>query len=293
MATYYEMLEVTPGASHNEVEEACERLYLKWKGLVTHHDPATAAQANQAIQQIETIRTTLTDPAKRSVYDQAIGVNGVTGGLVDLTAIGGASAPGAVIAPPPPRPVVAAPTPATPAVASGIWACPNEGCGADNPAQTKFCFKCGTQLVQDCPNCGEMTSLIATGRCGECGFSHEVGSQRRELRGRVAQLNDEVNRLRRQKNQLMLERDGKKGWIWLLILGGFVVLIGLSALAGGSEGGGLITLLIGGALLWGAFASHPAKRFDTQIQSVQDQIRAMEEQIQRTDRAYAQLEHER
>lgn len=291
MATYYEMLELAPSASHNEIDEACERLYLRWKGLVTHHDPATATQANQAIQQIETIRTTLTNPSNRAIYDQALN-GGVTGGLVDLTAVGTPIGGGQLVTPPPPRPAVITETPPAAAHQPGMWACPKDGCGADNPPQTKFCFKCGTQLVRQCPNCDKMALLVATQRCGECGFSLEAATERRDLRGKALELNQEIERLKRAKNALILQKSNSKGWIWLIIGAVCLGVIAISVMAS-SVLGGLVLLLGAGALGWAAMSANPSKKYDPQIQNVQDQIRATEEQVQRSLGAYNQLADER
>lgn len=303
MPTYYEMLQLPPSASSNEIDEACERIYLTYKSLVTHHDPATAAQASQAIQQVEDIRTTLTDPSKRSIYDKAIGVGGVTGGLLDLTAIGN---PGITPVMTPPRPV----TPVMPVAAigtaqqPGLWVCPKKGCGADNPAHTKYCLKCGAQLVQDCPNCGKTASLIATQRCGECGFSYEAATQRQNLRKREGGLGAEIEQLKRNKNAIILQKENaKKGFGWLVFLTILCAFIGICCLIGGmgasdGNGGGTaafgLFLLLGAAgLAWGAVQANPSRRFDPQIQSVEEHIHAIEGEIGRTQAAYKQLADER
>ena len=66
---YYQILGITPSATVAEVETAVEGHYNKWRRLVTHHDPNVVTRANQALQAIERIRTTLTTPDKRAVYD--------------------------------------------------------------------------------------------------------------------------------------------------------------------------------------------------------------------------------
>src|SRR4030042_1728961 len=85
--SYYEILGVAPAASQAEIEIVIEERYNKWRRLVTHHDQSVVTQANQALQAIEQIRATLTNPQKREVYDAAIGLKGAVGGLGDPEAI--------------------------------------------------------------------------------------------------------------------------------------------------------------------------------------------------------------
>jgi DnaJ-class molecular chaperone len=65
MLNYYEILQVASTATTTDIEVACEAHYNRWRRLVTHHDSSVVAQANQALQQLEQIRATLTDPQKR------------------------------------------------------------------------------------------------------------------------------------------------------------------------------------------------------------------------------------
>lgn len=206
MTTYYETLSLAPTASAPEIESACEQRYLRSKGLVTHHDPAIALEASQELHQIELIRTTLTDPAKRSAYDQALGLGGTTSALVDLSLARTAQDSAGFIArpltPPPSRP--AATTSTQP---QSLWTCATAACRADNPPNTKFCFKCGTQLVRQCPNCDQMASLLTTQRCGECGYSYEAAGERRVLRERILQLRDSISATVRQIESAVEEQN--------------------------------------------------------------------------------------
>jgi len=168
MATYYELLKIQPTASPAEINTAIEDQYNQWRRLVTHHDPNVVTQANQTLQLLETIRSTLMDTSKRSVYDAAIGINGQQiGGLGDpdaLLRLGGAVAT-------PPQPATRAnASPARVVEATNVWVCSK--CNTVNPLKTKFCSKCGLQLGVDCPNCGKLTK--ATDKfCAECGKNLE------------------------------------------------------------------------------------------------------------------------
>lgn len=87
MPTYYETLNSSPSASLAEIQVAYETQYNKWRRLVTHHDPQVVNQANQALQYLEKIRTTLIDSDKRTVYDDAIGISKNIGSLGDPDAL--------------------------------------------------------------------------------------------------------------------------------------------------------------------------------------------------------------
>jgi len=198
MANYYEMVQVKPTATDKEIETAIDARYNQWRALVTHHDDKVRDQANQAMRMLEQIRATLSDPAKRAVYDEAIGVRGATAGLVDPNAV--LNVP-RVVMPPPPPPRPPAPKPATQETsASKLWAC--QKCGEKNPEHTQFCYNCGAQLVRECPKCHKNTSLVATGFCGNCGASYEQSKRQIELR---TQLTSEWNDLTKQRNGLIGE----------------------------------------------------------------------------------------
>src|SRR3990170_8094223 len=141
MTTYYEILKVQTTASVSEIESAFETQYNQWRRLVTHHDPSVEAQANQALITLEQVRTTLTDPAKRSAYDAGIGMRGAVGGIAD---------PEAVLRAAMPPPFTQPPTKAVPAGQPGAvqrvdaWICPK--CHTANSIGTGFCKQCGQAL---------------------------------------------------------------------------------------------------------------------------------------------------
>lgn len=253
MPSYYEILQIAPTAGATEIETAYETQYNQWRRLVTHHDPDIVNQANQALQALEKIRTTLADPVRRAAYNEGIGIGGVMGGLADPAAMLRAIQPPA--APPPPLPSATAATqvaapPAMPA--SGLWACAK--CGTDNPAQTKFCFKCGNQLVRKCPACGKEASLIATGRCGECGVDYDEAIHRNEVKAQIVQLEKEL----REKEQEHTEELAGSHDTSMAILGVIMAIFGIifvlmtMTTSGFGILFGLIVAGIGGMMLFNA-----------------------------------------
>jgi len=184
MANYYEMLKVQPTATDKEIETAIDARYNQWRALVTHHDPNVVNQANQAIQLLEQIRATLTDPAKRAVYDEAIGVKGATTDLVDPTAVMNKSR---VTMPPPSPSRLPVPNPTVGATGAAgtvnAWVCPK--CSVANGIGTRFCKDCGTALGRECPNCGKTIEAIAK-FCPDCGvdvakatFEKQIAEEKR------------------------------------------------------------------------------------------------------------------
>jgi hypothetical protein len=196
MPNYYEALNLQPTATTAEIETACESQYNQWRRLVTHHDPNVVNQANQALQLLETIRTTLTNTNTRAVYDAGIGIGVTLGGLADPEAILSQAA----AAPTPLAPDLLKPQTTAPSAAAvskpRLWVCPK--CNCDNPVDTKYCYKCGAQLVRVCPECKKMTSLMASGFCGNCGFQYEVALQRAELAGRIDSAQQQLDTLETQ-----------------------------------------------------------------------------------------------
>lgn len=182
MPNYYELIELTPTATSPEIENAIDARYNQWRALVTHHDDKVRDQANQAMRMLEQIRATLTDPAKRAVYDEAIGVKGATAGLVDPTAV--INMPH-VTMPPPPRPPMPNPTVGATGAAGTVnaWVCPK--CSVANGIGTRFCRNCGTALGRECPNCEKTIEAIAK-FCPDCGvdvakatFEKQIAEEKR------------------------------------------------------------------------------------------------------------------
>lgn len=291
MSSYYDEIGTSPTAGTAEIAAACDAKYLHWKGLVGHHNPETAIEASGQLNLIETIRTTLTDPSKRAEYDSRIEIGGTTATLVDP-----AAAPTAGTGTPTPRnlspygmPVagmdrVAVPQP--PVAQPGLWACPNANCAADNPPNTKFCFKCSTQIVQACPNCGQMTSLIATKRCGNCGYSYEQAKERLQLRQRVDQVESASSGLRANISGLQLQKKQSKAKN-LAIAAVIIAVIGFATMAG-SVGAGFVFLIVAAGLGWAAYAQR-GSRLDPQISAIQSQIQSNDDECERLRRAYGQM----
>ena len=269
MANYYEMLKISPNASPQEISNALDTQYEQWRRLVTHHDPNVVNQANQALQLLEQIRATLTDPTKRAAYDEGIGLRSV-GGLADPTAI--LNMPSTVMTPPAPRPI---PVPAQPGLVApsspALWTCPK--CSKENPPNTRFCFSCGTQLVRTCPECRQETSLVATGFCGNCGYIYDVAAQRLALAGELAGYDNQVT----YASQRLREASARSftNLIWWGLGGAGVALLSLGALGSSSSAGcGLMGILLGGVVAAACFIAYgnASSKKNSDIQNAQDEI---------------------
>jgi ribosomal protein L40E len=279
MPSYYEILQIAPSAGAAEIETAYETQYNQWRRLVTHHDPDIVNQANQALQALEKIRATLADPVRRAAYNEGIGIGGVSGGLADPNAMLRAIQPPA--APPPPLPnaptatqVVAPPT----GLASGLWACAK--CGTDNPAQTKFCFKCGNQLVRKCPACGKEASLIATGRCGECGVDYDEAMHRNDVKRQIGLLQKEIGEKEAEHAEALA---GAKDSA-LAGLGAVIAVVGIvfifvtitTSFVGVLFG--LLLIGVGGAMIFNG--RNTLRQFTSQAEMVQQHINQLQSQMQ-------------
>jgi len=280
MATYYEMLQIEPHASQTEIETGIENQYNQWRRLVTHHDPNVVNQANQALQTIETIRETLTNPEKRRVYDTAVGVAGPVGGLADPSALLQTLAPQPMMTPPAPSPKEAVvPRSSSPA----LWECYK--CHTDNPTGTKFCFKCSAQLVRQCPECENETSLVATGICGSCGYTYELASHRLELRQQISNLHVEIHQVEQEKAGVHTQGDGEIA----VGCGGVLLFIGVFLLAStGSLFGAVILVLLGGFVLWSGVSRGRVYRatmanLNNRIKRLKDSQRGIEGEIESTN----------
>ncbi|MDP9310395.1 MAG: zinc ribbon domain-containing protein [Chloroflexota bacterium] len=236
MQTYYEFLNVPPTASSGDIEQAIESQYNQWRRLVTHHDPEIANQANQSLNTLEKIRTTLSHPDARLAYDATLVAAGQVGGLAE---------PGVQLASTQiPRPMVpvamppAAITRGAPAPPVGLWACGK--CHTDNPPQTKFCFKCGTQLVQQCPACGSEASLITTGICGACGTSYLKAKRRLELHTEIMGMGQQLATLQQQYDVELKEANGGAS----VGCGGLLLFSGLVATCLAFQSSGMFVLAI-------------------------------------------------
>lgn len=284
MANYYELLKVSTSASTEEIQAAVDTQYDQWRQLVTHHDPNVVNQANQATQLLEQIRATLSDPAKRAAYDEGIGLRSV-GGLADPSAI--LNPPKGGMTPPAPRPQ---PLPDKPAAVapSTLWACPK--CGSNNPEHTTYCFKCGTQLVRKCPECGQNTSLVATGFCGHCGYNYEVALRRNELSTEITSLQEKIA----NANSRLAEASGRNtssGLFWGVV-GIGAALFSLSLLGNsGSAGCGVVGILGGGVLAALVFIgmSNASSKKKADIQNATQEIESSKTTLTRVQQEYGSL----
>lgn len=158
MPNYYELLNVPTSATTAEIQAAFEQQYNQWRRLVTHHDPKIVNQANQAIQSLEIIRTTLTDSVKRAGYDAGIGLSSISG-LADPEAILRTS-----MQLPHTRSDVAPRQESLQRV--DAWICSQ--CSTANAVGTRFCKQCGNKIGDECPKCGKLIEAAAK-FCAICG----------------------------------------------------------------------------------------------------------------------------
>jgi len=170
MASYYEVLKLTPTASVEEIQAAIDEQYNQFLHLVNHQNPEVVEQANRALRQLEQIRVTLTDTDKRIVYDQSLNF----GGLADPGAILASAGIAGPLTPPAPQPV------AEEDANLKAWKC--NQCGKANRVGSKICSKCGIVLARDCPNgCGNVVHLSDT-YCSNCGGSVAEGLAKLQLK---------------------------------------------------------------------------------------------------------------
>lgn len=293
MATYYEILSLAPTASSAEIETAWDEKYNQWRRLVNHHDPQIQLQAQQALQTLEKVRETLGDPSRRAAYDAGIGVGGPIGGLADPSALLQAVQAGPVAPPPPPpSPRGNGPAPPIQRGAPGLWACPK--CQAENPPSTKFCFKCGTQLVRLCPECKGETSLIATGMCGNCGYKYDVATRREELRQQNVGLEKQASQFQPGLAEATVnaQKIGGIVWGWIGIVCGFFTFIGgFSPNGGWAIVTGLIILVIAGIGLANGYSYK--NQWKAKAANLKAVIAKVEEQARRNAAEHDSLQRNR
>jgi hypothetical protein len=196
MSTYYEILQIQPNSSNAEIQAAVDLQYNQWRRLVTIHDPKMVNQANQALQALETIRSTLTDPGKRSVYDAAIGVNDVVGGILDPNFTGSSFSTSQGL-PTDSSMHSTSNTPVVPSKASrrtDAWVCPK--CQTANKIGSQYCESCGTKISHKCPKCKKATE-IGNAFCPYCGADKKAVFQKK--------LDDEVTGFQAQISAIQME----------------------------------------------------------------------------------------
>lgn len=147
-STLYELLEVIPTASADEITAAYYRQRAKL-AAAGELDDLAIADANQLLD--EAYRT-LRDPAARASYDRRLGL--------DPPAEGRALVP---------MPSLLQPTTLAdiaPSLAAADKVCGN--CGGLNPADVTVCVLCGAQIGRPCPRCGHTIALLQP-VCNHCG----------------------------------------------------------------------------------------------------------------------------
>lgn len=194
MPSYYEVLKLESNASVDFIEAAIDERYNEFRRLVNHHDPNVVEQANRALRQLEDIRSTLTNPEKRALYDQSLSF----GGLADPTAIlQGISSGTGFATPPPPKPAREDDPGLT------AWKCSQ--CGKSNRVGSKTCSNCGNVLARECPNlCGSVV-LLGEKYCSNCGKSVEeaLGKLQFEFeRAQKAFVDDLRSKIQSKRNEL-------------------------------------------------------------------------------------------
>lgn len=194
MSDHYELFEVSPSASDEEIQQAFESKYNHWRRLVNHHDPSMANKASQMLQTLEQSRVVLLDHSQRSLYDAAHGFNAVVGGLADP------SLAGSLPTPPPPT---SGNGPVKPAVPQRVdaWVC--EKCQHANEKGAKYCKGCGNEIAQMCPNsrCNTLFEKIAT-FCPGCGSNPQQFLKQAAEESERAAEQAHIEHVRRIEQQL-------------------------------------------------------------------------------------------
>ncbi len=193
MLTYYEVLQTSPDATPADIEQAYEKQYNHWRRLVTHHDPEMVNRANQALQLLQKIHATLTDPRQRATYNASLGA---TGGLADPNAATASSGLSQVTPPTtrspslPTAPVIVVPPPLKPEDRVDAWICPK--CKQPNGLESLYCKDCGQTIGVYCPNCHRLIEAIAK-FCPACGINVPLTLRRNELNAALARTQSELN----------------------------------------------------------------------------------------------------
>jgi hypothetical protein len=196
MQNYYQILNLQPEATTQEIAATIDQQYHQVRRLVNHHDHNVVNQANQALAILEEARTVLLDPTRRTAYDQSMfGSAGSVGGLADPTSpapesgtsFGLGSLPVAAAAPPKSS-AAPVPPPAVPAAAAPrlpvTWECSR--CHSQSPVGSQFCKRCGETIGLVCPDCTRI-SEVSSVYCSNCGVKLDMAIRRK-------QINDQLSR---------------------------------------------------------------------------------------------------
>ena len=204
MPTYYEALRVQPNATQAEIESAYAKPYDYWRRLVTHHDPDVVNRANQALQWLEKIHATLSDPAMRRAYDASLGLGDTLGGLTDPQARPTTGRP------PPPPPRAGQYTQPGAAERTDAWVCSR--CQRANAIGAQFCIQCGQKIGVVCVRCGKMTRAD-TPFCQACGVNLQDAIREKEIEEaeRIRREREEAQQRAQKEAQLKIEQEKLQG----------------------------------------------------------------------------------
>ncbi len=216
MSNYYEILGVSKDATLEKIEEAIDKQYNQWRQLVSHHDPETVNQANQALLVLEEIRSTLLDDTKRNNYNDTLILNEKVGGLGDpsvflkeMSSSGKRSQENTKI---------------EKLERVDAWIC--NSCDKVNPIGTRFCQKCGKEIAKACPSCN-IISPINSEFCPECGvnkikvFEKQKADEYKRINSEIEQVKGKILNIRNGNYPYDLKEKKKKvrsDTLWLLLL---------------------------------------------------------------------------
>jgi ribosomal protein L40E len=144
MADHYQLLNVSPTASADQIQAAYHRERARLLASAAEDETRIAP----ALASLEQAFVVLSDAAQRAAYDQSRSQTGTTALTV-------ANIPSALQTSnqAPTRPIEQR-------------VCPH--CGSLNPAQATLCANCGKQISRRCPKCGNPVALVER-VCGRCG----------------------------------------------------------------------------------------------------------------------------
>jgi ribosomal protein L40E len=206
--TYYDILQIPTHADTATIQAAFSSRYNEAMGLVNHHNPEIANQAQQLMRALEQARDTLTNPVARQNYDVGLNLNGILGGLIDPTIQIETTNTTTVnqlkpMAPPPPKPQQNGNTAYSASnTVENIWACGK--CGAINDPHTRHCRSCRNLLLDACPNCKQIELLTRTNNCGHCGLSLK---EAQHIENNRQNLIEEIKVIWEKQNALQKEID--------------------------------------------------------------------------------------
>lgn len=284
--SYYEALKISPTATADEIGAAYEQQYNHWRRLVTHHDPAMAERANQALRMLEKVRATLTDPAQREIYDAGLGLCGPVGGLGDPTAAPAATPRFA----PPSRTRPAQPI--TENKPLDAWLCPQ--CGATSLMETRFCKGCGHSIGRDCPQCGQLIESTAP-FCAHCGADVEkVGRQRQHVQSKIESLEQQIEEIRanlpsKSPPGIKISPETARLGLNLIYVGFVAIPVGIVIAAVGEPLFGSIVAVLGIAGIAIALRLHKAVSHPPSTQEYRQRLARREKMLEQIKQLKAEI----